>query len=284
MTTYDTLITVQELAALGADAGVLLVDCRHELADPGKGERAWTEGHLPGAVHAHLDRDLSDLRKPALGRHPLPDAADFAALLSRWGCDAARQVVVYDDAGGAIAARLWWMLRLAGHTAAAVLDGGFPAWLAAGLPVTREPPLPAACAVELAFQAKNLIDADTLQRELAADAVLLLDARAAPRFRGEVEPIDPVAGHVPGARNRPFALNLDARGCFKPRDALRAEFAGLLGARAAAQVVHMCGSGVTACHNLLAMEHAGLAGSRVYAPSWSGWIADPARPVARGDA
>ena len=279
---YETLIDAQALYELCSRQPLLIVDARHELADPEKGARAYAEGHLPGAVYAHLDRDLSDLRKTGLGRHPLPDAADFSQVLARWGYTGAQQVVVYDDGSGAIAARLWWMLRLVGHRHVAVLEGGFPAWNAAGLALTRERPPEAAQIAELGFDFDQVVYVDELQRLLGQGEVLLLDARAAPRYRGEVEPIDPVAGHVPGARNRPFSDNLDAAGRFKHADELREEFSALLGAIPPERVVHMCGSGVTACHNLLAMEHAGLAGSRVFAPSWSGWISDRSRPVATG--
>jgi thiosulfate/3-mercaptopyruvate sulfurtransferase len=279
---YETLIGPQDLYELCGEAPLLIVDARHDLADTEKGARAYAERHLPGAVYAHLDRDLSDLRKHGLGRHPLPDAGDFAHVLARWGYTGAQQVVVYDDGSGAIAARLWWMLRLVGHRAVAVLEGGFPAWAAAGLELTRERPLEAAQIADLGYAFDQVVYVDELQRLLGQGGTLLLDARAAPRFRGEVEPIDPVAGHVPGARNRPYSENLDAGGRFKHADALREEFEALLGAVPPERVVHMCGSGVTACHNLLAMEHAGLAGSRVFAPSWSGWIADRARPVAQG--
>lgn len=278
---YDTLISAEELAALYEEGAPLVIDCRHELADPGKGERAYAEGHLPGAIYAHLDRDLSDLSRTELGRHPLPSADAFAAVLARWGFAQQRQVVVYDDAGGAIAARLWWMLRLIGHHDVAVLDGGIAAWSAADLPLTREVPPLAACEPELAFDASQIVYVPELQQLQAQHAALLLDARAAPRFRGEVEPIDPVAGHIPGARNRAFSQNLDG-GRFKHADDLREEFSELLGDIEPQNVVHMCGSGVTACHNLLALAHAGLGAGLLYADSWSGWISDPKRPVATG--
>jgi thiosulfate/3-mercaptopyruvate sulfurtransferase len=281
---YSTLISPQEASELCGAGDLLIVDCRSDLADPAKGRRDWAAAHLPGAVHADLNRDLSDLSKLGLGRHPLPDAAQFASVLARWGWTPSTQVIAYDDVGGAMAGRLWWMLRLAGHEAAAVLDGGIVAWKHADLPLSIEHPLEAAGEAELALDDTQVVGFDELQRGLAERRVLLLDARAAARFAGDVEPIDPVAGHVPGARNRPFGDNLVGGGRFKPAEQLREEFDALLADFAPEQVVHMCGSGVTACHNLLAMEHAGLTGSRVFAPSWSGWIADPARPVARGKA
>lgn len=281
---FTTLISPQELADLCGSPDLLLIDCRFELADTAKGERAWQQSHLPAAHYAHLDRDLSDLGKHGLGRHPLPDIAAFAQTLARWGWTPDRQVVAYDDASGSTAARLWWMLRLVGHRAAAVLDGGFAAWSAACLPLSSLAPASAAGRVDLAFARDQIVYVQELEQGLAQGDLLLLDARGAARFRGEVEPIDPVAGHVPGARNRPFADNLSADGRFKQPDALRSEFGEVIDGFAPVQVVHSCGSGVTACHNLLAMEHAGLEGSRIFAPSWSGWIADPARPVARGAA
>jgi len=282
---YETLITAQDLSGLCAHTPVLVVDCRHDLMDKQKGHRAYAQSHLPNAVFADVERDLSDLTKQGLGRHPLPDAEAFAATLARWGYGAQQQIVAYDDGSGAYAARLWWMLRLIGHRDVAVLDGGFAAWTAADLPLTTEVPPEAASVMDLGWSFDNVVYAQELERLLLDNVeVLLLDARGAPRFRGEVEPIDPVAGHVPGAFNRPFTENLDASGRFKHADELREEFSALLGNREPRHVVHMCGSGVTACHNLLAMEHAGLPGSRVFAPSWSGWIADPARPVARAAA
>lgn len=281
MNTHAVLVAPAELAA--ATAATLVVDCRFALADPGKGRSDFLAAHIPRAVYASLNDDLSDLSKTGLGRHPLPDAAAFARTLARWGWQPGVRIVAYDDMGGALAAaRLWWMVRAVGG-AAAVLDGGWKAWQAADLPVERGPAnaTPAAAA-ELAFDSRRAVGFDELERLRGQPANLLLDARAAPRFRGEVEPIDRVGGHIPGAHNRPFAENLDAQGRFKPAAELRAEFTALLAGRAPGDVVHSCGSGVTACHNLLAMEAAGLAGSRLFAPSWSGWIADPARPVATG--
>ncbi len=283
MSLKTTLIDAQALAALPA-AEVLIVDCRFDLADPGKGRREFLDGHIPGAVYASLDDHLSDLTRQAegLGRHPLPLESAFNALLSRWAWRPGLQVVSYDAGSGALAAaRLWWMLRLAGVGEAAVLDGGYAAWRAAALPIesgaaTARP----AGVVSLRYDASQLLLDHAAVRDGAAGQ--LLDARAAPRYRGEVEPLDRIGGHVPGALNRPFADNLGADGRFKPAAQLRDEFTALLGAIAPSQVVHMCGSGVTACHNLLAMEHAGLPGSRLYAPSWSGWVSDPVRPVATG--
>ncbi|OOG39201.1 sulfurtransferase [Rhodanobacter sp. C05] len=283
MTRYTTLIDAASLAALPSQQ-VLIVDCRFDLADPDKGARDYRDGHIPGAVYASLDHDLSDLSRQTegLGRHPLPLEQAFSALLSRWGWQPDLQVVCYDTAGGALAAaRLWWLLRLVGMRHVAVLDGGYAAWLAAGLPVeSGESAARTPSQVSLGFDAGQVLLDHAAVRAGAAGK--LLDARAAPRYRGDVEPLDRVGGHVPGALNRPFADNLGSDGRFKSVTQLHDEFVAVLGATAASQVVHMCGSGVTACHNLLAMEHAGLHGSRLYAPSWSGWISDPARPVAKG--
>ena len=283
MSLKTTLIDALELAELPPD-DVLIVDCRFDLTDPGKGAREYLDGHIPGAVYASLDYDLSDLSRQAegLGRHPLPLEPAFNALMSRWGWRPSMQVVSYDAGSGALAAaRLWWLLRLVGVQQVAVLDGGYAAWLVAGLPVeSGEPAMRPVSEVALQYDASQVVlDHAVL---LHAAAGQLLDARAAPRYRGDVEPLDRVAGHVPGALNRPFADNLGSDSRFKTAVQLRDEFVAVLGSTAPAQVVHMCGSGVTACHNLLAMEHAGLHGSRLYAPSWSGWVSDSARPVAKG--
>jgi thiosulfate/3-mercaptopyruvate sulfurtransferase len=278
-----TLIDAAALNSLLGRGDVLIVDCRFDIADAQRGSRDYAQAHVPGAVYADLDHDLSDLTKRGLGRHPLPDAARFTSALGRWGWTPQTFVVAYDNANGALAAaRLWWMLRLIGRENAAVLDGGFAAWKNASLALTPEQSQRAATRVDADYNTAQIVYTGELQR--LGSSALLIDARAAPRFRGDVEPIDPVAGHVPGAANRPFSDNLVGDGTFKPGAVLREEFSALLGAHQPADVVHMCGSGVTACHNLLAMEHAGLAGSRIYAPSWSGWIADASRPVARGAA
>ena len=276
----NTLISVAELAALSPD-DALIVDCRYDQFDAGKGERDYDEGHIPGAVFASLDRDLSDLSRTALGlgRHPLPLEDAFAAVLGRWGWRPDLQVVCYDAGNGALAAaRLWWLLRVTGAKQVAVLDGGYAAWKAAGQAVSQKIPRRQATQVALHYDASQLVLDHAAAGNLRGD--LLLDARATPRYRGEVEPLDRAAGHVPGAANRPFSENLEADGRFKPAAVLRQEFLAAIGNHAPHQVVHMCGSGVTACHNLLAMEHAGLAGSCLYAPSWSGWVSDPSRPVA----
>lgn len=283
MSEHEVLIDAKTLGKFPPET-VLIVDCRFALADPGKGERDFLEAHIPGAVYASLDRDLSDLSKKRLGRHPLPEPDAFAQTLSRWGWHPGMRVVTYDDAGGALAAaRLWWMLECVGIAAASVLDGGWQTWRAAVLPVESGQAKPrAATRVELQFDPAQVVYYEELQALRDRPATLVLDARAAPRFRGDSEPLDRVGGHVPGASNRPFVQNLDADGRFKPVATLHEEWLAELGRHAPHDVVHMCGSGVTACHNLLAMEAAGFHGSRLFAPSWSGWSSDPVRPVATG--
>lgn len=275
-----TLIDAAALARLAGRQDVLVVDCRFDVVDPQRGAREYALAHIPGAVYADLDQELSDLWKVDLGRHPLPDSDAFSELLSRWGWTPRTQVVAYDAASGALAAaRLWWMLRLIGHYDVAVLDGGLATWNTIARPLSSEPVQRKSASVQVRFDPAQIVYTDTLQQ--IRQEIVLLDARAAPRYRGDVEPIDAVAGHVPGAKNRPFSDNLAADGRFKSAAVLREEFSRLIAPYDPADVVHMCGSGVTACHNLLAMEHAGLHGSRIYAPSWSGWIADRARPVER---
>jgi thiosulfate/3-mercaptopyruvate sulfurtransferase len=280
-----TLIDAATAANLRAD-DVLFVDCRFDLADAGKGDRDYAAGHIVGAVRADLDRDLADMTTPSngRGRHPLPEASSFSAWLSQAGWRPDLQVVAYDAAGGALAAaRFWWLARLAGIDNVAVLDGGWAAWLEANHPVDAGTVRREATSVHVAFDEAGTVATDELAEGVASGRFLLLDARAAPRYRGDVEPLDPVAGHVPGARNHPFAENLDAHGRFQRPEALRRDFNAVMGTHAAEDVVHMCGSGVTACHNLLAMEYAGLCGSRLYAPSWSGWVSDQSRGVALGE-
>jgi thiosulfate/3-mercaptopyruvate sulfurtransferase len=278
---YTTLISAATLARHLDDPAFVVVDCRHNLADVDAGERAYRSAHLPGAVFLHLDRDLSGVKSGRNGRHPLPEIDALAATFGRAGIDATRQVVAYDQNNGMAASRLWWLLRWVGHEAVAVLDGGVDQWRAEGLPLTDV--LPASRATTFApAPAAPTATADEILRDLGDAALLVLDARAPERFRGEVEPIDPVAGHIPGARNRPYTDNLTPQGTFKPATTLRSEYLALLGASSPEAVVHQCGSGVSACHNALAMSIAGLPGSRLYPGSWSEWIADPARPIALG--
>jgi thiosulfate/3-mercaptopyruvate sulfurtransferase len=284
---YDTLIDTAQLALFIAstppDPNLLVLDCRHELTQPEWGDRIYAEGHIPGSIRAHLDRDLSGPVTPSTGRHPLPDAAKFAETLGRWGVDRDVQVVAYDQGSSAYAARAWWMLRRAGHERVAVLDGGFAAWHEAGLPVSREPGKRAPRAFVARPSGRAPLTAAEVQQALAESAISLVDARGADRFAGQNETIDAVAGHVPGATNRPFARNVDSRGRFLPAAELRRQWSDTLAGRRPEDVVTMCGSGVTACHHLLALEIAGLSGGRLYPGSWSEWIRDPARPVARGE-
>lgn len=281
------LIEPDALAGRLGEPGWVAVDCRFSLTDPDAGPAAYAQAHITGARYADLDRDLSRRPAPHEGRHPLPDRAAFAARLGALGIGNDTAVVAYDEADGAIAARLHWLLRWVGHERAYVLNGGFAAWRAAGLPVEPGRPTFAAAAYTPGPAGAAVVKTDELASgRLAFDgeAPLLVDVRGAPRFRGEQEPIDPVAGHVPGAVNRPFTENVLPDGRFKPPHALRRELAALLGGRAPSELVAMCGSGVTACHLLLAMAVAGLDGGRLYAGSWSEWIRDPTRPIATGAA
>ncbi|GAB6196059.1 sulfurtransferase [Lysobacter xanthus] len=283
--TWTTLVdvdTLQRALETGIDRPLAIVDTRVDLADRSAGARRFEEGHVPGAVRADLETDLSGPHAPGAGRHPWPANEAFADALGRLGITAAHQVVVYDDAGGALAAaRLWFMLRAWGHEAVAVLDGGWSAWREAGAPL--EPGASRAAPVAGyagAFDRRLLAQAADVESSLATGG-LVVDARAPERYRGDVEPLDRKAGHIPGAVNRPFASNLDG-GRFKPSDVLRAEFETLLAGRAPDVLLASCGSGVTACHHLLAMAHAGLPGAKLYTGSWSGWIEDDARPIATG--
>ncbi len=278
---YTTLISPAELAAHLGDPAWVIVDCRHNLADIDAGERAYRAAHIPGAQLMHMDCDLSGARTGVNGRHPLPQVADLAATFSRAGLDDSKQVIAYDQNNGMWAARLWWLLQWLGHPAAAVLDGGLARWIAEGQPLTAEEPH-VEPATFIARQPTPTASAGEIVEHLDDGALTVLDARAPERYRGDVEPIDPVAGHIPGAVNRPYSANLTAQGIFKPALQLRSEFQTLLKESPPESVVHQCGSGVTACHNVLAMAIAGLPGSRLYPGSWSEWIAAPERPIARG--
>lgn len=277
---YRTLIDAATLAAHLGQGNWCVFDVRHQLADPAYGERAYAEGHLPGAVFLHCDRDLSGPCTGSNGRHPLPDRQQLASRLVACGVAENTQVVVYDDSQGMIAGRLWWLLRWLGHERVAVLDGGLPAWLAGGYGLSLDLPPPRLGDFFVRPGEEAVVVADLLAT-MASPGFCLVDARSPERFRGENETLDPVGGHIPGARNRFFADNLAADGRFKSQEVLRAEWLQVLGDNDPAQVIHSCGSGVSGCHNLLAMTHAGLPGSRLYAGSWSEWCADPSRPVAR---
>jgi thiosulfate/3-mercaptopyruvate sulfurtransferase len=281
---FTTLISAAELAAHLPRPDWIILDCRHDLADPGAGRAGYLAGHIPGAQFAHLDTDLSDQR-PApngefRGRHPLPARAAFIETLRRWGINQDMQVVAYDAHGGMFAARLWWMLRWVGHEAVAVLDGGLPAWTAHGMALSAEPVSKLRGTVNAKPSPVPIVDADHILQNLSRPAHIVLDARSPDRFRGENETLDPAGGHIPGAKNRFFKDNLLADGRFKPADRLRTEFTALIATPET--TIAQCGSGVTACHNLLAMEIAGLPGAALYPGSWSEWCADPARPVATG--
>jgi thiosulfate/3-mercaptopyruvate sulfurtransferase len=284
MTLLTTLIDANTLAARLHDPGIVVLDCRYDLARPAWGEQAYLEGHIEGAIDVNLDRDLSGPVTPVTGRHPLPDAAEFARLAGSWGIDSGTQVVACDQGNGMYAARAWWLLRWLGHAGAAVLDGGVAAWVAAGQPLTTALPQPKRRVFTPVPQPRATLEVSEVRGALEAGSIHLVDARAADRYAGQNETIDPVAGHVPGAANHPFARNLDERGRMLAPDELRARWAATLAGRPVTELVAMCGSGVSACHNLLALEHAGLPGARLYAGSWSEWIRDPSRPVASGPA
>ena len=274
----STLVSTGELAANLVKWRVF--DCRHDLAKPDLGEKQYREGHIPGALFAHLDRDLSGRKTGKNGRHPLPEPQDFEKWLEKTGLTPKDQAVCYDAGPGSMAARLWWMLRWIGHEKVAVLDGGFAKWTKEGRPVTIDVPLFTPLNYPIKARKDFAVDVATVAKNL--DKLFLLDARAPARYRGEQEPIDPVAGRIPGAANRFNMDNLSAQGTFKSAAELKKEFQSALGKRSPSEVIHYCGSGVAACHNLLAMEIAGLKGGKLYAGSWSEWSADPKRPQEKG--
>ena len=280
MAGWNTLVQAETLAIAIGRPDVAIIDARFSIVNPGAGESAYSIAHLPGAVYAHLDRDLSDMSRKGAGRHPWPDATVFTAKLGEWGITPQTQVVAYDDGDGAHAARVWALLRLLGHEKVAVLDGGWARWAALGLPVETSYKKAIGAKYTGTFDRSRLLDADDVQAHLAAGETLI-DARGADRFRGENEMFDRIPGHVPGAVSRPFPENLD-NGRFKGPAQLADEFRALLAGKSPDETMVMCGSGVTACHHLLAMERAGLRGAKLFTGSWSGWIADPSRPVATG--
>jgi len=280
MPSFTTLIDIGSLAA--HDGELALFDCRAELGNPRWGEMQYAEAHIPGAQFLHLDRDLSSPITATSGRHPLPDPRVFAQRLGALGAGTGMQLVAYDQGNGAYAARLWWLARWIGHAQVAVLDGGIAAWRAAGLPLESTVRAPRPRSLDLALDERAAVDSRSVDELRQRPDTLLVDARGANRFAGRDETIDPRAGHVPGARNLPFTGNVGGDGRFLPVEALRRRWEVLLGSRPPAALIAMCGSGVTACHNLLALEHAGLGGGRLYAGSWSEWIRDPRRLVATG--
>ena len=282
--TFTTLISASELQQLMEQGDLFIADCGFDLAAPEAGREAYASGHIPGARYVHLDEDLSAPMSGSNGRHPLPDPALFAAKLRAEGLRKGQQVIAYDDAGGPYAARLWWLLRWVGHDAVAVLDGGKQAWQALGGGLEQGgAPVPPGDFVAAAPDLATIVDADHVQGNIATGAQLVIDARTPERFRGDPNPLDPVSGHIPGARNRWFKDNLGPDGRFKTPDTLAGEFAAVLAGKAADAAILQCGSGVTACHNALAMAVAGLQGAKLYPGSWSEWITDTSRPVEQGE-
>jgi thiosulfate/3-mercaptopyruvate sulfurtransferase len=277
---FTTLIETEALLERLTDADTALIDCRFKLDDPAWGERGYEANHIPGAVYAHLTRDLAGAKTGSNGRHPLPDPAAFAAALGRWGIDQSVQVVVYDQDVAMYAGRLWWMLRWMGHDRVAVLNGGFAKWTAEGRPTRegREVRTPRVFSGRVRHQLVATLDDVAAGK---APAVRVVDARSPDRFRGENETIDKAAGHIPGASNHFFRSNVDATGTFLPADVLRENFLKTFAGTRPEDVICYCGSGITACNNLLAMEHAGLRGAKLYPGSWSEWSADPARGIER---
>jgi len=282
MTHFTTLIDTATLSGILDRPDVLVFDCRFDLGNPGWGEREYAAAHLPGAQYLHLDRDLSGPITASSGRHPLPDPQEFARRLATRGAATDRQLIAYDQGNGAHAARLWWLARWIGLQNVAVLDGGIAAWRSAGLPLTQDVPTSAPRELAARVDDRAWLTSEAVDELRLEPGNLLVDARGAERFGGRNETIDPVAGHIPGARNHPFLGNLGTDGRFLSAAQLRQRWSVILGALPASAVVAMCGSGVTACHNLLALEHAGFSGARLYAGSWSEWIRDPRRPIATG--
>jgi len=278
------LVTTEQLARHLADPEWMIFDTRHDLMDTSKGPREYAQGHIPGAIFRSIDDDLSAAKTGRNGRHPLPSQQAFSEQMAALGATRGKQFVIYDGTGGMYAARLWWMLRWIGAGRVALLDGGFAKWAAEARPATTDVPVTRPAPNDFTPVAGLVVDAGFVLAHAQDSAHALVDARAAERYRGDVEPIDPVAGHIPGAVNRFWQKNLAADGTFKTAAELRAEYGQLLAARPASSLVHQCGSGVTACHNLFAMELAGLSGSKLYPGSWSEWVADPNLPVARGEA
>ncbi|MBL8264913.1 sulfurtransferase [Steroidobacter sp.] len=280
---HTTLVSADTLAQHLDDSHWLIVDCRFDLAQPAAGEAAYRAGHIPGAIYAHLDRDLSSPITPSTGRHPLPDPEHFAATLRSWGVTADTQVIAYDADNGMYASRLWWLLRWVGHRAVAVLDGGFKAWNSSQRATSSAIPARAPSQFQARPERELWLDAEQVQARVQQPDWRLLDARAPERFAGKVEPLDKVAGHVPGARNHPFATNLTSDARFGAPEELRRRYQASQDGVADDHTIVMCGSGVTACHLLLALEVAGKPGARLYAGSWSEWIRNPQRGVATTD-
>lgn len=273
------LINTEDLSKHLHDPAWIIFDCRHDLFDLAKGERQYREGHIPGAHFVNIDTDLSGEKNGKNGRHPLPSPAAFTAFLARHGVSNTSTIVAYDDVGGQFASRLWWMARWIGFTDVVLLDGGIPKWIVDGYQLSTEVPSPVPAPLRGHADPLMLWNAADVLAHIGDNNISLIDARAAERYRGEIEPIDPIAGHIPGAANRFYKSNLNADLTFRSADEIRSEFTALTNRKQAANVVHYCGSGVTACANLFAMEYAGLSGSKLFAGSWSEWVSDPARPV-----
>jgi thiosulfate/3-mercaptopyruvate sulfurtransferase len=279
----NTLVTTEDLARHLDDPDWIILDCRFSLNDPAAGRLSYLKNHIPGARYVHLDDDLASPISETSGRHPLPEATEFVEKLCHWGVGVNKQVVVYDDSFGAMAVRAWWLLRWLGHPAVALLDGGYPKWTREKRPVTTVAPETVKGRCACLPEPSQIVTTQEVLATLDNTDALIIDARPERRFTGEYEPLDPIAGHIPGSINWSFEENLDIDGTYLPPEALRENYQALLKGRPAWKVIHSCGSGVTACHNLLAMEIAGLPGSRLYPGSWSEWIRDPARPIATGE-
>jgi len=277
---FTTLIAADTLCASLDNEKLLIFDCRFDLGDADKGESDYAISHIPNSVYAHMDRNLSSRIKPESGRHPMPGTQSLVGWLASCGLQEDMQVVVYDDAGGAMAARLWWLLKCLGHEAVALLDGGWQAWLSQGYAVNAEIPQAETSVFHADLNAHCEVTTEAVLRNLRHPHFVLVDVRADFRFRGENEPIDPIAGHIPGAWNIPLSENLDEQGRFKKPDELAKLYEDLLQQYPPEQQVYMCGSGVTACHSVIAMEILSGKRPRVYAGSWSEWIRDESRPIA----
>jgi thiosulfate/3-mercaptopyruvate sulfurtransferase len=278
------LISTTDLAVKIGDPARVIFDCRHDLFDAGKGERLYREGHIPDAIYANVDTDLSGEKNGTNGRHPLPTPAAFTAFLGRNGVTNTSKIIAYDDVGGQFASRLWWLARWIGLTDVSLLDGGIAKWIADGHALSRDVPVPKPAALRGHADPMMALNADEVEAGLKIPSATLIDARAPERYRGEVEPIDPVAGHIAGAKNRFYKENLNPDLTMRSPAEIKAAFASMMNAPHASEVVHQCGSGVTACANIFAMEYAGLKGSKLYAGSWSEWITNPARPIVKGNA
>lgn len=281
---FTTLISAQNLARHQNDSNWVVFDCRHDLAKPDAGRATHRASHIPGAAFAHLGENLSGQKDPTSGRHPLPEREVWLEFLRAAGVHPSSQVIAYDASGGMFAARLWWLMRWVGHEAVAVLDGGLPAWERAGLPQSDAAAKSEAGTIVAGTPLVEVVGPEFVQTNLATRTHLLIDARASERYRGDIEPLDRAAGHIPGSVNHFYQHNLESEGRFLPGHALREQFRALIDPREASSIVHQCGSGVSACHNLLAMELAGLHGSALYPGSWSQWCSDPRRPITVGAA